>query len=144
PRAAPPAPALAPWVIPPVPARPAARGPRLGVRGRPILGRLAPQDAVLRRVRPGNALALSHIPENRKVWARNSLIFPDTLFGFCLEKAIVRQSRSVSPDFLHSAIRRHSMHVQWRGLLLGMSLLSGCSSVPTGPSVVRLVTGRTA
>ena len=30
------------------------------------------------------------------------------------------------------------MHVQWRGLLLGMSLLSACTSVPTGPSVLAL------
>ena len=30
------------------------------------------------------------------------------------------------------------MHVQWRGLLLGMSLLSACTSIPTGPSVLAL------
>jgi hypothetical protein len=83
-------------------------------------------------------MALSQIPENRKVWARKPLIFPYMICGFCLEKTILRQSRSVSPDFLHRAIRRHSMHVQWRGLLLGMSLLSACTSVPTGPSVLAL------
>src|SRR4029434_9436822 len=83
-------------------------------------------------------MALSQIPENRKVWARKPLIFPDTLCGFFLEKAILRQSRSASPDFLHRAIRRHSMHGKWRGLLLGMSLLSACTSVPTGPSVLAL------
>src|SRR4029450_6649774 len=83
-------------------------------------------------------MARSRLPENRKVWARKPLIFPDTLCGFCLEKTILRQSRSVSPDFLHRAIRRHSMHVQWRGRRLGMSLLSACTSVPTGPSVLAL------
>src|SRR4029434_8202401 len=51
---------------------------------------------------------------------------------------MLRQSRSVSPAFLHRAIRRHSMHVQWRGLLLGMSLLSACTSVPQGPSALAL------
>jgi hypothetical protein len=83
-------------------------------------------------------MALSQIPENRKVWARKPLIFPYMICGFCLEKTMLRQSRSVSPDFLHRAIRRHSMPVQWRGLLLGMSLLSACASVPTGPSVLAL------
>src|SRR5262247_3219096 len=36
--------------------------------------------------------ALSQITENRKVWTRKSLIFQYTIFGFCLEKAILRQS----------------------------------------------------
>src|SRR5215472_15524326 len=36
--------------------------------------------------------ALSQITENRKVWARKSLIFQYTVSGFCLEKAILRQS----------------------------------------------------
>ena len=36
--------------------------------------------------------ALSQITENRKVWTRKSLIFQYTIFGFCLEKAILRDS----------------------------------------------------
>ena len=36
--------------------------------------------------------ALSQITENRKVWTRTLLIFQYTIFGFCLEKAILRQS----------------------------------------------------
>src|SRR2546429_7781754 len=36
--------------------------------------------------------ALSQMTENRKVWIRKSLIFQYTVFGFCLEKAILRQS----------------------------------------------------
>ena len=36
--------------------------------------------------------ALSQITENRKVWTRKPLIFRHTIFGFCLEKAILRQS----------------------------------------------------
>jgi hypothetical protein len=35
---------------------------------------------------------LSQITENRKVWTRKPLIFQRTIFGFCLEKAILRQS----------------------------------------------------
>jgi hypothetical protein len=40
----------------------------------------------------GGMTALSQITENRKVWTRKSLIFQHTIFGFCLEKAILRQS----------------------------------------------------
>ena len=36
--------------------------------------------------------ALSHITENRKVEAPKSLIFRDPIFGFCLQKATLRQS----------------------------------------------------
>jgi len=36
--------------------------------------------------------ALSQITENRKVWTRKPLIFQYTIFGFCLEKAFLRQS----------------------------------------------------
>ena len=36
--------------------------------------------------------ALSQIIENRKVGTRKSLIFQYTIFGLCLEKAILRQS----------------------------------------------------
>jgi hypothetical protein len=35
---------------------------------------------------------MSQITENRKVWTRKSLIFQYTIFGFCLEKTILRQS----------------------------------------------------
>jgi len=40
--------------------------------------------------------ALSQITENRKVWTRKPLIFQYTIFEFCLEKAMVRQSRSMT------------------------------------------------
>src|SRR2546428_10644602 len=40
----------------------------------------------------GRLPALSQMTENRKVWIRKSLIFQYTVFGFCLEKAILRQS----------------------------------------------------
>ena len=40
----------------------------------------------------GYRLALSQITENRKVWTRKSLICQQTIFGFCPEKAILRQS----------------------------------------------------
>ena len=45
--------------------------------------------------------ALSQITENRKVWTRKPLIFRHTIFGFCLEKAILRQSlkKSLSSIF---------------------------------------------
>jgi cobalt-zinc-cadmium efflux system protein len=39
--------------------------------------------------------ALSHITENRKVWTRKSLIFQYTIFGFCLEKGLLRQSLAI-------------------------------------------------
>ena len=39
---------------------------------------------------PRGMTALSQITVNRKVWSRKSLIFRYTIFGLCLEKAIVR------------------------------------------------------
>jgi hypothetical protein len=38
--------------------------------------------------------ALSQTTENRKVEAPKSLIFRDPIFGFCLQKATLRQSLS--------------------------------------------------
>ena len=46
----------------------------------------------------GRSVALSQITENRKVWTRTLLIFQYTIFGFCLEKAILRQSPLRSID----------------------------------------------
>ena len=40
-----------------------------------------------------NSTALSQITENRKVEAPKALIFRDPIFGFCLQKATLRQSR---------------------------------------------------
>ena len=51
---------------------------------------LAPEGAVARE--GARQRALSQITENRKVWTRKPLIFQYTIFGFCLEKAFLRQS----------------------------------------------------
>ena len=51
-----------------------------------------------RHHRYGASVALSQITENRKVWTRTLLIFQYTIFGFCLEKAILRQSPLRSID----------------------------------------------
>ncbi len=50
----------------------------------------------LRRARL--ASALSQITENRKVEAPKPLIFRDPIFGFCLQKATLRQSRSLHQE----------------------------------------------
>ena len=54
----------------------------------------------------GAQVALSHITENRNVWTRESLIFPRTVFGFGLEKAILRQSQTKSNAQLRPKLSR--------------------------------------
>src|SRR2546425_10759894 len=54
--------------------------------------------------------ALSQISENRKVEAPKSLIFHEPIFRFCLQKAILRQSRHVCP----ARLRRHGPSLEER------------------------------
>src|SRR4029450_6881527 len=67
----------------------AARGPRLGVRERPILGRLALQGVVLRRVRPGNALGSVANARKQESLGSQDLDFPRHDFWILPRKGYV-------------------------------------------------------
>src|SRR5262249_18310627 len=70
----------------------------------------------------GRRGALSQITENRKVEALKPLIFRDPIFGFCLQKATLRQSPTIWSCFWQN------MPNSWASSSVGASIIVSASS----------------